>query len=109
MAASDSRLFAIDAINLLEGGLDQICDRTVAVTSPLELRVRRIMAPGRHSGAVCPSAHSPPSSRMSTTGASATGELNNDADTAEAFQAEARKFFQRLIETIKEEKEHGKA
>ena len=34
----------MDAINLLESGLDQLCDRTVAVTSPLELRVRRIMA-----------------------------------------------------------------
>ena len=35
-------------------------------------------------------------------------ELNNAADTAEAFQEEARAFFQRLIDTIKEEKAHGK-
>ena len=34
-------LVAIDAISLLEGGLDQMCDRTIAVTAPLELRVRR--------------------------------------------------------------------
>ncbi len=29
LASSENRLFAIDAINLLEGGLDQLCDRTV--------------------------------------------------------------------------------
>ena len=50
------RLFAIDAINLLESGVDQLCDKTVAITSPLELRVRRIMA-------VCPPAHLRPEAR----------------------------------------------
>ena len=35
-------------------------------------------------------------------------ELNNAADTAAAFEMEAREFFQRLIDTIKEEKAHGK-
>ena len=29
-------------------------------------------------------------------------------DTAAAFEMEAREFFQRLIDTIKEEKAHGK-
>ena len=33
---------------------------------------------------------------------------NNAADTAAAFEMEAREFFQRLIDTIKEEKAHGK-
>ena len=37
-------LYAIDAINLIESGLDRLCDRTIAVTAPTELRVRRIMA-----------------------------------------------------------------
>jgi len=37
-------LYAIDAVNLLESGLDHLCDQTIAVTAPLELRVRRIMA-----------------------------------------------------------------
>ena len=37
-------LYALDAINLFESGLDRLCDRTVAVTAPTELRVRRIMA-----------------------------------------------------------------
>ena len=34
-------------------------------------------------------------------------ELNNGADTAEAFQAEAKDFFHRLIDQIREEKQHG--
>lgn len=34
----------IDAIALFEGGLAQLCDVTVAVTAPEEIRVRRLMA-----------------------------------------------------------------
>ena len=37
-------LAAIDAIALFEGGLGQLCDITVAVTAPEEIRVRRLMA-----------------------------------------------------------------
>lgn len=35
---------AIDAIALFEGGLAQLCDQTVAVTAPAEVRVQRLMA-----------------------------------------------------------------
>ena len=35
---------AIDAIALFEGGLAELCDVTVAVTAPVEVRVRRLMA-----------------------------------------------------------------
>ena len=38
------KLAAIDAIALFEGGLAPLCDLTVAVTAPLEERVRRLMA-----------------------------------------------------------------
>lgn len=38
------KLAAIDAIALFESGLDSLCDVTVAVTAPLEDRVRRLMA-----------------------------------------------------------------
>lgn len=34
---------AIDAIRLLENGLDQLCGVTLAITAPAEVRVRRIM------------------------------------------------------------------
>ena len=37
-------LAAIDAIALFEGGLSELCQLTVAVTAPLEDRVRRLMA-----------------------------------------------------------------
>ena len=37
------KLAAIDAIGLFEGGLAEICDVTVAVTAPEELRVTRLM------------------------------------------------------------------
>lgn len=37
------RLAAIDAIALFEGGLAELCDTTVAITAPLEIRVQRLM------------------------------------------------------------------
>ncbi len=37
-------LAAIDAIGLFEGGLAELCDCTVAVTAPEELRIARLMA-----------------------------------------------------------------
>ncbi len=37
-------LVAIDAIGLFEGGLAELCDVTVAVTAPEEMRVQRLMA-----------------------------------------------------------------
>ena len=38
------KLAAIDAIALFEGGLAELCDVTVAVTAPVEARVKRLMA-----------------------------------------------------------------
>ena len=37
-------LVAIDAIALFESGLDQLCDLTVAITAPEEVRISRLMA-----------------------------------------------------------------
>ena len=37
-------LAAIDAIGLIEGGLAELCDITVAVTAPEEQRIQRLMA-----------------------------------------------------------------
>ena len=42
--AEKPSLAAIDAIGLIEGGLAELCDLTVAVTAPREDRVRRLMA-----------------------------------------------------------------
>ena len=38
------KLAAIDAIALFEGGLAELCHTTVAITAPVEDRVRRLMA-----------------------------------------------------------------
>jgi L-threonylcarbamoyladenylate synthase len=100
------RLCAVDAISLVEAGLDGLCDRTVAVTSPLELRVRRIMARDNIDERYA---------RMRI-GAQKSDdyyrehcdcELENVAAAPELFEREARLFFEKLIETIKEEKRHG--
>jgi len=40
---SKPKLAAIDAIGLFEGGLAELCDITVAVTAPEEVRVKRLM------------------------------------------------------------------
>ena len=41
---SRPKLAAIDAIALFEGGLAELCDLTVAITAPVEIRVKRLMA-----------------------------------------------------------------
>ena len=41
--AHKPKLAAIDAIGLFEGGLAELCDVTVAVTAPEEVRLRRLM------------------------------------------------------------------
>ena len=106
LQSGENTLWAVDAINLLEGGLDAMCDRTVAITSPLELRVRRIMARDNISEQYARlriSAQKPDEYYRGKCDV----ELNNGADSAEAFQAEARDFFEHLIDSVKEEKSHG--
>ena len=44
-AEADGRtIFAVDAINLLESGMGELCDATICVLAPREIRLRRIMA-----------------------------------------------------------------
>ena len=99
-------LYAIDAVNLLESGLDHLCDQTIAVTAPLELRVRRIMA---RDGITEQYARLRISAQKADEyyRSKCDCELTNSADTAEAFQDEARLFFHRMVEAIREEKRHG--
>ena len=99
-------LYAIDAVNLLESGLDHLCDQTIAVTAPLELRVRRIMA---RDGITEQYARLRISAQKADEyyRSKCDCELTNSADTAEAFQADAQLFFPRMVEAIREEKRHG--
>lgn len=107
LATMSGDLLAIDAISLFESGLDQLCDRTIALTAPLELRVRRIMMRDHIQESYA---------RLRITAQKADEyyrgkcdyELSNGADNAAGFQAEAKEFFSRLISQIKEEKQHGK-
>ena len=99
-------LCAIDAINLLEAGIGRLCDCTIAVTAPTELRVRRIMARDNITEQYARmriSAQKPDEYYRTK----CDYELNNATDSAAAFQTEAKDFFERLIESIKEEKSHG--
>ena len=103
---SDATMVGIDAINLVESGLYRLCRRTVAVLAPAETRVRRIMARDGISedyARLRISAQKPDEYYRGK----CDYELNNGADTAEAFEAEAKEFFERLVESIKEEKAHG--
>ena len=99
-------LYAIAATNPIESGLDRLCDRTIAVTAPTELRVRRIMARDNISEQYARlriSAQKPDEFYRSKCDL----ELNNGAETAETFQREAKLFFERLVESLREEKRHG--
>ena len=93
-------------MNLLESGLDHLCDQTIAVTAPLELRVRRIMA---RDGITEQYARLRISAQKADEyyRSKCDCELTNSADTAEAFQADAQLFFHRMVEAIREEKRHG--
>ena len=96
-------LYAIDAINLLESGLDRLCDRTVAITAPVELRVRRIMQRDQISEQYA---------RLRVSAQKADDyyrskcdcELTNAQDTPGEFEKDAALFFGKLIEAVREEK-----
>ena len=97
-------LVAIDAINLVESGVDSICDKTIAITAPMELRVRRITARDGIDERYARMRISAQKSDEFYRG-KCDYELSNTAETAEAFQSAAQIFFQRLIEELREEKD----
>ena len=104
---TDRLICAIDAINLVESGLSRLCDKTIAVTAPAELRIRRIMNRDHITEQYARlrlSAQRPDEYYRSRCDC----ELTNHADSPEEFQAEALEYFTQLIEKIKEEKHHGK-
>lgn len=86
---------ALDAIALLESGAGALCDATVAVTAPEELRVGRIMAREGISEdyARARVAAQKPSSWFEER---CTHTLRNDGDR-EALEARARALFQSIL------------
>ena len=107
IAAFPGKLTALDAINLFESGIDRLCDRTVAVTSPVEMRVRRIM---ERDGIDEQYARLRVSAQKQDDyyREKCDRELSNTADSPKEFQEIARDFFARLIEQTKEDKANGR-
>ena len=68
--AAGQSLVGLDAINLVESGLDRLCACTVAVLAPAEDRVRRIMARDASAGTM-PGCGYPPSRPTAFTGSTA--------------------------------------
>lgn len=107
IAAFQGKLCALDAINLFESGIDKLCDCTVAVTSPIEMRVRRIM---ERDGIDEKYARLRVSAQRQDDyfREKCDWELSNTAETPKAFREAAKEFFARLIEQIKEDKANGR-
>lgn len=95
--AGDRPLAALDAVALVESGLGALCDRTVAVTAPLEARVRRLM---RREGISEDYARLRIAAQK-TDGAFAAqcdDTLLNDCPDAEAFALRCDQFLNRILE-----------
>ncbi len=87
---------AIDAIALFESGLAQLCDATVAITAPPEIRVERIMAREGISREYAQSrvnAQNPEEFYTSRCGHT----LRNDCASAAEFGARAEKLFRTIL------------
>ena len=95
MALSPAPIMGIDAINLVESGLSQLCDRTLAVIAPAEDRVRRIMA---RDGITEEYARLRVAAQKDDAfyRTHCTDVLVNTAAAPEAFQAEALAFFREI-------------
>ena len=100
MNATAAPVIGIDAINLIEGGLDKMCDCTVAVLSPAELRLGRIMARDGISEEYA---------RLRIAAQKSDDfyrehcnyTLNNTCDSAEEFEQQAYLFFLGLLQEAK--------
>ena len=104
MAAADAELIGLDAIKLMECGLGAICDATVAVTAPEEVRVKRIMA---RDGITEDYARSRVAAQQSAEyfRARCDYEFVNDLPTAAEAAAAAADFIHTIINNLKEETE----
>ena len=105
MAESNAKLIGLDAIKLIECGLGAICDATVAVTAPEEVRVRRIMA---RDGITEDYARSRVAAQQSAEyfRARCDREFVNDLPTAAEAAAAAEDFIHTIIKNFKEETKH---
>ena len=94
--ASGAPCAGIDAIALIESGLGETCDCTVAVTAPDEVRVRRIMA---REGISEEYARTRAAAQKEEAWfrANCTYVLVNNCASAEEFHAKAKAFWQKIL------------
>ena len=97
---TDAPIIGIDAINLMESGVDKLCDFTIAVIAPIESRVKRIMMRDNISEEYA---------RLRI-GAQknddfyrthCTAVLENNAQSSEVFEAFAAEELRKMIEIVK--------
>ena len=92
-------LVGLDAINLIESGLGELCCRTVAVLAPGEQRVQRIMQrdhiPEKYARLRI-QAQKPDSYYREH----CTDVLENQEETPEAFREKAEIFFRDLLRQL---------
>lgn len=99
---TEKTLAAIDAIALFESGLDALCDVTVAVTAPEELRVERLL---RRDGIPREDAIKRIRAQKSDAAFSAMAQytLKNDA-SEEAFVKQCEQFLKGVLSPMEEKK-----
>ena len=104
MAATNAEIIGLDAIKLIESGLGAICDATVAVTAPEEVRVKRIMA---RDSITEEYARSRIAAQKDTDyfRAQCDYEFVNDLPTAEKAEHAAEVYINTIINNLKEETE----
>ena len=96
MDASDAAVVGIDAINLIESGLDGLCRRTVAVIAPAETRVARIMArEGISEDYAWARVRAQRPDQFFAEGCAHI--LYNDCGTAEEFSRKAEEFLKEIV------------
>lgn len=87
---------AIDAVRLFETGADRLCDTTLAITAPADIRIRRIMAREGISEAYARArVAAQPGDDFYTQRCEHI--LSNDCASAEEFAARARALFQQIL------------
>lgn len=107
MAKSDAPTIGLDAIKLIESGLGSLCDTTIAVTAPEEVRVRRIM---KRDG--IPEAYALSRIRAQKDdewfGQHCDHVINNNYATSSEAKENIRKRLNIIFMQLKEEKQNGR-
>ncbi len=103
---SEKKTVVIDAIKLFESGLAALCDVTVAVSAPEELRVRRIMARDGISEDYARARIAAQKPDSFYTERSDMTFVNDGADMSVSLLPQAEAFADNIINKLKEDTNH---